>query len=86
MRSDFYPRTHRAGSPDLRGYRTNRASPLRGALFLAMLSIVIHLLGGSRERVLRSVNFQSLPFNAEFSGPPNGFLGPSPHNRFDFCA
>ena len=37
----------RRGSPDLKGLRTNRANPLRDALFLAILSIVIHLLGGS---------------------------------------
>jgi len=35
------------GRCDFKGLRTNRANPLHGALFLVILSIVIHLLGGS---------------------------------------
>jgi hypothetical protein len=35
------------GSPDSNGPRTNCAIPLHGAPFLVILSIVIHLLGGS---------------------------------------
>jgi hypothetical protein len=37
----------RRGRIDFKGFRTNRANPLRGTLFLVILAIVIHLLGGS---------------------------------------
>ena len=35
------------GRPDFKGIRNKRANRLPGALFLVMLSIVIHLLGDS---------------------------------------